>query len=609
MPMTSTPRLVAFLAPLLAVLAGLAACAAAVPPAAVQAPAAGAPVAPDEAAEANGGMRARVERFSADRQALSRFYPLDATPERAERQERFAADGLAELAAVDFDALDLDGKVDGVLLRLELEHEAYEAQGERARLERLSALLPCAAAIGALEEARGRVEPLDPAAAAATLDALAKDQKALAKRVVRANAESPPEDALKVSGADALWLAGRVDGLGRTLSEWYRHYDTYRPDFAWWCAEPKKALAEALEAYAKELREEVAGQKGEDGGDGDPLVGDPIGREALEAELRHELLPYTPEELIALGERELAWCEGELKAAAGDMGLGEDWRAALERVKAQHVPPGEQDALVADLAREAIAWLDDRDLVTIPPLCRETWRVRMIPREDQRFFPFAFYGGQTVDVAYPTSDMDQESKQEAMRGNNVHFTRAVTPHELIPGHHLQGFMAQRYNPHRGAFSTPFLVEGWALYWEMLEWDLGWPRSPEDRVGMLFWRMHRAARIVVSLDFHLGLMTAEQMVDFLVERVGHERDNATAEVRRYIGGSYGPLYQCAYMVGGLQLLALRRETVDTGRMTDREFHDAVLQAGPIPIEMIRALLTGEPPARDHAASWRFEGGPR
>jgi len=93
----------------------------------------------------------------------------------------------------------------------------------------------------------------------------------------------------------------------------------------------------------------------------------------------------------------------------------------------------------------------------------------------------------------------------------------------------------------------------------------------------------------------------------VERVGHERDNATAEVRRYVGGSYGPLYQCAYMVGGLQLWALRRELVDTGRMTDKAFHDAVLAAGPIPIEMIRALLTGEAPARDHVARWRFDQG--
>jgi uncharacterized protein (DUF885 family) len=229
----------------------------------------------------------------------------------------------------------------------------------------------------------------------------------------------------------------------------------------------------------------------------------------------------------------------------------------------------------------------------------------MIPKEDQRFFPFAFYGGQEVDVAYPTADMEHDAKLMAMRGNNASFTRCVTPHELIPGHHLQGFMAQRHARHRRAFSTPFLGEGWALYWEMRELDLGWARTPEERVGMLFWRMHRAARIVVSLGFHLGRMTPDEMVALLVERVGHERDNAAAEVRRYVGGDYGPLYQCAYMIGGLQLLALHAEIVQTGRMSEREFHDAVLQSGPIPIEMLRALLTGEAPERDAAAAWRFD----
>ena len=63
-------------------------------------------------------------------------------------------------------------------------------------------------------------------------------------------------------------------------------------------------------------------------------------------------------------------------------------------------------------------------------------------------------------------------------------------HELIPGHHLQGFMTARYNTHRALFATPFWSEGWALYWEMLLWDR-LPATPEDRVGMLFWRMHRA----------------------------------------------------------------------------------------------------------------------
>src|SRR5205807_1912857 len=104
---------------------------------------------------------------------------------------------------------------------------------------------------------------------------------------------------------------------------------------------------------------------------------------------------------------------------------------------------------------------------------------------------------------------------------------------------------------------PFWIEGWALYWEMLMWDQGFPRTPEERVGMLFWRMHRAARILFSLRVHLGKMTPQEAVDFLVERVGHERANAEGEVRRSFNGSYPPLYQAAYMLGGLQFRALQR----------------------------------------------------
>ena len=72
--------------------------------------------------------------------------------------------------------------------------------------------------------------------------------------------------------------------------------------------------------------------------------------------------------------------------------------------------------------------------------------------------------------------------------------------------------------------------------------------------MLFWRSHRAARILFSLGFHLEKMTPDQAVDLLVERVGHERENARAEVRRSFAGDYGPLYQIAYMIGGLQFYA-------------------------------------------------------
>jgi uncharacterized protein (DUF885 family) len=138
------------------------------------------------------------------------------------------------------------------------------------------------------------------------------------------------------------------------------------------------------------------------------------------------------------------------------------------------------------------------------------------------------------------------------------------------------------------------------------WDLNFAKTPENRVGMLFWRMHRCARIIFSLSFHLGKMTPQQAIDFLVNRVGHERENAVAEVRRSFDGSYTPLYQAAYLLGGLQLYALHRELVDSGKMTNRAFHDAVLKENSIPVEMVRAGLTKQKLTRDFKPAWKFYG---
>ena len=174
------------------------------------------------------------------------------------------------------------------------------------------------------------------------------------------------------------------------------------------------------------------------------------------------------------------------------------------------------------------------------------------------------------------------------------FARATVFHELIPGHHMQMYMTQRYRTYRGIFSTPFWTEGMAFYWEMLLWDLGFTHTPEQRVGALFWRMHRCARIIFSLSFHLGKMTAKECVEFLMDRVGYEQANAEGEVRRSFNGSYAPIYQCAYMLGALQFYALHKELVDSGKMTNRAFHDA-------------HVPRGEHPHRDAAAgAQRAEG---
>jgi hypothetical protein len=335
------------------------------------------------------------------------------------------------------------------------------------------------------------------------------------------------------------------------------------------------------------------------------IVGRPIGREALLAALAAEMISYSPEQLVEMANREYAWCESEMIRAAREMGFGDDWRVALEKVKTLHVRPGEQPALIRGLALEAIDFVSSKGLVTVPPVCAESWRMDMMSPERQRFSPF-FTGGEVITVAFPTNTMSHEAKLQSLRGNNVHFSRATVQHELIPGHHLQQFMNARYQSQRQAFSTPFWTEGWAVYWEMVLYEKGFPKTPEDRVGLMFWRMHRCARVVFSLAFHLGKLTPQQCIDLLVERVGHERENATAEVRRSFQGGYPPLYQAGYLVGAKQFWALRQELVTSGKMTDRAFHDAILKENHMPVELVRAAIKGEKLPRDFKPEWKFLG---
>ena len=287
------------------------------------------------------------------------------------------------------------------------------------------------------------------------------------------------------------------------------------------------------------------------------------------------------------------------------MGFGDDWKAALEKIKHDYVAPGEQPALIAKQAYEAVSFVTKRDLITVPPLSIDDWTMTMMSPERQKTNPF-FLGGDRIIVSFPTDTMDQQDKLDSLRANNTHFCHATVFHELIPGHHLQGWYAQRYNPHRELYYTPFYVEGWALWWEFHLWDLGFQQTPEDRAGALFWRTHRCARIIFSLNFHLGKWTPQQCIDFLVDKVGHDRHTATGEVRRSFNGDYSPLYQVGYMMGAIQLRALYADLVKTGKMSEKDFHDSILRGGIMPIEMVRAHLTGTKLPRDYRSSWKFAG---
>lgn len=553
--------------------------------------------APEAMAAGGSALRPLVERHTTDRATLLRRWHVEYSPMRRARLREFTAGWQEALRQVPFETLDQQGRIDYVLLRTRLDYERRLQDREEHQWAEMAGLLPFGGTIIDLMEARRRMERVEPREAAQALAGIAVQADSARRQAERAEPGA-------VGAVLAFRAATALRSLQATLGQWFRYYHDYDPMFTWWAEAPYRRADSLLTRYQSVLRTRHAGFRPNEE---EPIIGQPIGRGALLEDLEAELIPYTPEELIRIAEREFRVLEEEMLRASREMGFGEDWKAALERVKTLHVAPGEQTELVRALAFEAIDFIESRGLVTIPPLSRDDWRIEMLSPEAQRTAPF-FLGGDIVQVAYPTSSMSHEDKLMSIRGNNVHFSRAVVHHELIPGHHLQQFMTARYHPHRRAFSTPFWTEGWALWWEMLLWDEGFPQTPEDRVGMLFWRMHRAARIIFSLNFHLGEWTPQQCIDFLVDRVGHERANATAEVRRSFAGNYSPLYQVAYMMGGLQFRELHRELVGGGTMTNREFHDRILQGGGMPVEMVRAMLTGAALSRDYRAGWRYLGAP-
>ncbi|MEO7673132.1 MAG: DUF885 family protein [Pyrinomonadaceae bacterium] len=541
-------------------------------------------------------LRGVIEKYIQDYGAINRFYTAEASSVRGDRLALLYAGALDLLNKLNFESLNHDEQVDYLLFKNYLDHEQKELVRFRAQLAEMGAIIPFANVISDLEDTRRKLDSIDPGKTAASLDALLRQIVETQKNIEGGKIAKP-----KATVANRA--VRMISSLRSTLKNWYTFHNAYDPAFSWWNNKPYEAVDDALQKYSTFVVEKLVGIKPDDK---TTIIGDPIGREALIEELRFEMIPYSPEELVRIADKEFEWCIAELKKASREMGFGDDYMKAIEAVKQKYVEPGKQPALIRDLAREAIDYVKKNDLVTVPKVAEESWRMEMMTPERQLVAPF-FLGGETILVAYPTDGMTHEQKMMSLRGNNPHFARAVTHHELIPGHHLQQYMTRRYRPYREIFRTPFWGEGWALYWEFLLWDRGFTKTPEDKIGALFWRSHRAARIIFSLNFHLEKMTPQESVELLVNKVGHERENAVAEVRRSFSGDYGPLYQMAYMMGGLQFYELHREFVDSKKMTNREFHDAILKEGSIPVEMVRAILSKRKIQKDQKPSWRFYKG--
>jgi len=545
-------------------------------------------------------------QYDADKASITRFYSTSSqgdfasrqqgpgynTPERRKRLLELIDEYLELLKRSQFEKWNINGKVDYVLFKRNLESEQYQLLEEQKTYDQISKYLTFSDRLYTLQKPRRR-------GLSVSGEEVAKELNDINKDITTAIDKLKKVDSIEQNQANLASEAAK--GLQAVLKDYFNFYNGYDPLFTWWVPKTYTATDSLLGVFANAIK-----RKGKvntlQKDDGSGIVGNPIGSTELVRLLKYEWISYSPEDLVDIANKEFAWCDAELLKASRDMGFGDKWKDALEKVKQTYVPPGKQPEAMYDLYKQSVDFLKKNDLLTLPPLSEEDWGMYMMAAERQRVSPF-FLGGQSLIISYPTNTMTFEEKMMSMRGNNPNFSRATVHHELLAGHHLQGYMTARHKAYRN-FDTPFWVEGNSLYWELLLWDMKFPRTPEERIGMLFWRMHRCARIIFSLNYHLGKWTPQQCIDFLVDRVGHERANAEGEVRRSFTGAYGPLYQIAYMIGGLEFYALKKELVDTKKMTYKQYHDAILHENSLPIEMLRAILTNQNIGRDYKPSWKF-----
>jgi len=311
----------------------------------------------------------------------------------------------------------------------------------------------------------------------------------------------------------------------------------------------------------------------------------PSGREFYRYRVRHfTTLDISPEEVHQLGHSEVKRIREEMGGVIEETGFKGSFSDFLEFLRSD----GRFYADSADQLQKEIAYVLKRMDGQLPRLFgrlpRMPYGIRLVPDYIAPRTTAAYYSPPAGDGSragfYYINVFN-------LKGRPLYQVEALSLHEAVPGHHLQIAIQQELEGlpdfRRYAGFTAF-VEGWALYAERLGLEVGFYEDPYSDFGRLSYEMWRACRLVVDTGMHYLGWTRRQAVAFMQENTALSLHNITAEVDRYISW---PGQALAYKMGELKIRELRaRAEAAMGDSFDiRQFHDAVLAAGAVPLDVL------------------------
>lgn len=296
----------------------------------------------------------------------------------------------------------------------------------------------------------------------------------------------------------------------------------------------------------------------------------------------------TPEEIHALGLQEVARIRAAMESEIAASGFHGDFAAFQRFLRSdpQFYATSPQDLIekASEIAKRADGQLP-RLFGTLPRL---PYDIRVIPAESAEGSTTAYYNQGSIALGMAggywvnTTHLDQRPLYELP---------ALTLHEAVPGHHLQIARAQELSElpyfRRNTNVTAF-VEGWGLYAESLGEEMGMYRTPYERFGRLSYEMWRACRLVADTGIHWMGWDIEQARRCFAENSALAPHNIQTELERYVAT---PGQALAYKIGELRLQALRREATQAlgARFDVRTFHDVVLGAGALPLDVLETRV--------------------